>query len=436
MSRRSSRRALLKQTAGLAAGAMLLPYRRVWGSSTQSVNDAVAVAVVGIGGQGQWNVERLLEAGANIVALCDVDERMAGESRSSCPNAPFYHDFRRMLDKQHKDIDAVLVATPDHTHAIASMAAMKLGKHVYCEKPLTHSVYECRQMMRQARERKLVTQMGTQIHAGDNYRRVVELVQSGAIGSVCEVHVWCPTSWSGGGDRPKETPPVPSELDWDLWLGPAPRRPYHPAYLPAKWRGWWDFGGGGHADMACHYMDLAHWALDLRRPTAIEAEGPPLHDESAPPWLVVRYEYPARGDKPPVKLTWYAGGEKPAILEQRELPGWGRGVLFSGEKGVLMADYQRHQLLPEAQYADFKRPEPFIPDSIGHHKEWLEACKTGGPTTCNFEYAGALTETVLLGNVAYRSGSRIEWDAQRMRVTSAPQAERFLQREYRAGWSL
>ncbi len=431
----STRRELLRKSAAVAAGAFAMSGRRVWGNSTQPANESLGIAVVGLGGQGSWNLGQLLEAKANIVALCDVDERMAAGSRSRCPNAKFYHDFRRMLDAQDKDIDAVLIATPDHTHAVASVAAMKAGKHVYCEKPLTHSVWECRRVLEVARKTKRVTQMGTQIHAGDNYRRVVELIQSGAIGAVREVHVWCPTSWSGG-DRPKDTPPVPPELKWDLWLGPAPERPYHPEYLPSKWRGWWDFGGGGHADMACHYMDLAHWALDLRLPVAVEAQGPALHAESAPPKLTVGYEYPARGEKPPVKLTWCVGVNRPDNFEEGKMPAWDAGLLFVGDKGVLAADYGQYKLLPEKQFEGFKPPAPSIPSSPGHHKEWMAACKTGSKTTCDFEYSGALAETVLLGNVAYRSGRRIEWDAANMRIPNAPEAEKFLRREYRAGWTL
>jgi predicted dehydrogenase len=420
----------------MAAGAFMISGRRVWGDSTQPANESLGIAVVGIGGQGAWNVEQLIEAKAAIVALCDVDERMAAGSRGKCPKARFYHDFREMLDKQGKDIDAVLIATPDHTHAVATVAAMKAGKHVYCEKPLAHSVWECRQMIETARKTKRVTQMGTQIHAGDNYRRVVELIQSGAIGAVREVHVWCPTVWSGGGDKPKETPPVPPELKWDLWLGPAPEQAYHPEFLPSKWRGWWDFGGGGHADMACHYMDLAHWALDLRLPKAVEATGPAVHAASAPDKLTVTYEYPARGEKPPVKLTWAVGVNHPDNYDESKHPNWGAGLLFIGEKGILAADYGQYKLLPEKDFADFKAPSPFIPNSIGHHKEWIQACKTGSKTLCNFEYSGALAETVLLGNVAYRSGGRIEWDAANMRIPNAPAAEKFLRREYRKGWSL
>jgi predicted dehydrogenase len=265
---------------------------------------------------------------------------------------------------------------------------------------------------------------------------VVEVIQKGAIGPIREVHVWCGKSWAGS-DRPKETPPVPAGLHWDLWLGPAPYRPYHPAYHPASWRGWWDFGGGTLSDMACHYMDLPFWTLDLRYPLTIEAEGPPVHPESAPTWLIVRYEFPARQDKPPVKLTWYHGGKRPAYFnEEGKMPKWGDGVLFVGAKGMLIADYTKYVLLPEKDFVGFTPPTPYIPESIGHHKEWIEACKTGGPTTCNFDYSGALTETVLLGNVAYRSGKKIEWDAKNLTIANASEAMKFIQRPYRQGWDL
>jgi predicted dehydrogenase len=430
---RTSRRQFLKYSSLGAAG--LLSGRRVWGNSTQPANEKLGIAVIGIGGQGAWNLGQLAQCNQAIVALCDVDERRAGDVGSQYPQAKFYPDFRRMLDEQHKDIDAVLIATPDHTHAVATMAAMKAGKHVYCEKPLTHEVWETRQLINQAKASKLVTQMGTQIHAGDNYRRTVELVQSGAVGAIREVHVWCPTVCSGG-KRPEDTPAVPEGLHWDLWLGPAPERPYHPAYAPGNWRGWWDFGGGGHGDMACHYMDLAHWALDLRHPLTVEAKGPPVEDECTPRQLTVHYEYPARGERPPVKLTWCVGVNRPDNFEEGKIPGWDSGVLFVGEKGSLIADYGQHKLLPEKDFADFQRPAPFIPNSIGHHHEWIKACKEGGTTTCNFEYSGALTETVLLGNVSYRSGRKLRWDPLRMRISNAPEAERWLRREYRKGWSL
>jgi hypothetical protein len=279
----------------------------------------------------------------------------------------------------------------------------------------------------------LVTQLGTQVHAEPNYRRVVELVQSGAIGPVEEVHVWA----SGAGKWPKGPTEPPAYLHYDLWLGPVPERPYNAEYLPLNWRYWWAFGGGTLADFGCHFMDLPHWALDLRYASSCEpVDCPPVDQEVPPKWLIVRYQYPARGDKPPVKLTWYHGGKRPDLLPAEHAAKWKSGVLFVGKKGMILSDYGKHVLLPEKDFEGFVRPEPFIKDSIGHHLEWIEACKTGAPTTCNFDYSGALTETVLLGNVAYRVGKKLEWDAKKLRATNCPEADRFIQHQYRKGWKL
>jgi predicted dehydrogenase len=425
-----TRRQFLQQSA-LAGAGLWMTIGRVFPQG-QSPNEKLNIAAIGVGGRGAADVHGV--AGENIVALCDADENIAVKARERFPQARFYTDFRRILDE--KNLDAIVIGTPDHTHAPAAMMALRAGKHVYCEKPLTHSVYEARKLAEMAAKMKRVTQMGIQIHAESNYRRVVEVIQKGAIGPIREVHVWCGKSWVGS-DRPTDTPPVPAGLHWDLWLGPAPYRPYHPTYHPASWRGWWDFGGGTLSDMACHYMDLPFWALDLRYPLTIEAEGPPVHPESAPAWLIVRYEFPARKDKPPVKLTWYHGNKRPAYFnEEGKLPKWGDGVLFVGAKGMLIAEYSKYVLLPEKDFVGFTPPTPYIPESIGHHKEWIEACKTGGPTTCNFDYSGALTETVLLGNVAYRSGKKIEWDAKSLTIANASEAMKFIRRPYRQGWDL
>ena len=426
-----TRRRFLQATAAVSA-TTFWSGRLSAGEKKISANERLHVGIIGVAGQGQYDTNEVVKAGAAIVALCDVDEKRAGKARQRFAEAKFYTDFRRLLDQ--KGVDAVVIATPDHTHAVATMAALKAGLHVYCEKPLTHCVEEARVVAETAATQKRVTQMGTQIHAGRNYRRVVELVQSGAIGPVREVHVWCAKSW-GGGDRPTETPPIPAGLHYDLWLGPAPYRPYHPDYLPFTWRRWWDFGGGTLADMACHYMDLPFWALKLHHPTKIHAEGPPPHPETAAQWLIVHYDFPARDPLPAVRLTWYDGGKRPAIFAERKLPKWGDGTLFVGEKGMILADYGKHKLLPEKAFAGFTPPKPFIPDSIGHHREWLEACKSGGPTTCNFQYGGALTEAVLLGNVSYRLGKPLTWDAKNLR-TNELDAERYLRHEYREPWTL
>ena len=395
-------------------------------------NEKLNIGIIGTSGRALGNIEGV--EGENIVGVCDIDDRLLETARSRFPRAQAFEDFRKLIEMG--GLDAVVISTADHTHAPAAAMALRLGKHVYCEKPLAHSVHEARTLAGLAREAKVATQMGTQIHATDNYRRVVEAIRGGSIGKVGEVHVWCTgKSWSGG-KRPTETPAVPSYLKWDLWLGPAPERPYHPTYLPANWRRWWDFGNGTLGDMACHVMDLPFWALGLRHPTTIEALGPPVDPETAPTGLEVKYRFPAVGDRPPVTLSWYDGDRKPAILAEHNLPKWGLGVLFVGDKGMLQADYGRLRLFPEADFKDYHAPEPTIPRSIGHHAEWIAACKDGRPTTCNFDDSGALTESVLLGNVAYRSGKAIEWDGPNLKATNCPEAEAFLRRDYRKGWTL
>jgi predicted dehydrogenase len=415
--------------AGTAAASGLRPD---WArGQTRSPNEKLNIAIVGTANRAQANIDGV--QGENIVALCDIDEIYLGRASERFPRAKTYHDFRKLLEQ--RDIDAVVVSTADHVHAPASIMAMRLGKHVYCEKPLAHTVHEARLAAETAAKAKVATQMGTQIHATDNYRRVVELVKSGAIGPVRECHVWCGKTWSGG-ERPKETPPVPKRLHWDLWLAGAPERPYHPTYLPANWRRWWDFGSGTLGDMACHYMDLPFWALDLRHPTSVEAEGPAVHPETTPPSMIVRYEFPARGDQPPTKLSWFDGGKQPRILAEAGLPKWDSGVLFVGDKGMLLADYDQRRLYPESSFRDFQAPTPSIPASVGHYNEWITACKTGSPTTCNFGYSGALTESVLLGNVAYRVGQRLTWDGDMTKATNCPAADRLIKKEYRRGWEI
>jgi len=441
VSNRIHRRQFLRRSAAgagasmaLGSGVLLVPS---WARG-QSPNEKLNLAAVGVAGQGGWDLGQCAQHKdlVNVVALCDVDKNNLANAAKTYAKAKTYADFRKMLDETHKQLDAVVVGTPDHTHAPASVMAMKLGKHCYCEKPLTHCVYESRVMAEVAAKNRLATQIGTQIHAGENYRRVVELVQSGAVGPIREVHVWCGASYVGG-DRPKDTPPVPPHLDWDLWLGPAPYRPYHPRYAPFAWRGWADFGTGGLGDFFCHYTDLAFWALKLRYPLSVEAEGPrPPHPDSCPRWLIVRYEYPARGDLPPLKLTWYDGGKRPPLQKEAKLPDWGAAVLFVGEKGMLMGDYGNHVLWPESKFKDFPRPPKSIPPTIGHHREWLVACKTGGPTTCHFGYSGPLTESALLGTVSYRVGEKIQWDAENLKAVNCPKADPYIKRAYRQGWTL
>jgi len=424
-----SRRTFLK-TSLLAGGGFWVATRT--GLATKvAANEKLNLGVLGTINRAAANLNALRDQ--NIVAICDIEDKLLAAAQAKFPRARTYTDFRRMLDR--RDLDAVVVSTPDHTHAVATMAALKSGRPVYCEKPLAHDVFEVRAVTEAARKRKLATQMGTQIHATANYRRVVELIESGAIGPVREVHVWCERVWAGDG-RPAETPPVPAGLHWDLWLGPAPARPYAPGYHPKAWRRWWDFGGGTLGDMGCHYIDLPFWALKLRAPTRIEAEGPPVHAETTPAWLIVRYQFPARGALPAVGLTWYNGGKQPELVMEGKAPAWSSGVLFVGAKGMLQADYTRRVLLPEKDYEGFQPPAPYLADSIGHHQEWIAACNGGAPALCAFDYAGPLAETVLLGNAAFRSGQPLAWDAAACKVTNTRAADAFIRRTYRHGWKL
>ena len=420
----------------LAAGYFVNPAAA---APSKSPGEKLNIAAVGTMNRAGANIGAVAAAGENIVALCDVDANLLGRAAQKYSKARKYRDFRVMLEKEAEKIDAVLVGTPDHTHAPAAAMALRLGKHVYCEKPLAHTVLEARTMAELAKKKNLVTQMGTQIHSGDNYRRVVELVRGGAIGKVRKSHVWVNVSY--GGARLKTGSPAPKHLDWDLWLGPAPKRSYSAGVHPFNWRRFWDYGTGGLGDFGCHYMDLVHWALDLRHPTTITARGPKVDPIATPSWLEVDYHHPRRGDLPAVDLTWQDGGRRPKILSQlRDAGGkplnWGSGQLFIGEQGMILSNYSQHVLLPAKKFAGFDRPKQSIPRSIGHQREWLHAIKSGGTTTCNFDYSGALAEAVLLGNVAYRSGKKIEWDAKNLKVTNAPAAQQFVHTEYRKGWAL
>jgi predicted dehydrogenase len=427
MARRPTRRQFLKGGAAAAAGFAILQRKGL--AHGYPANEALKIGVVGVSGQGAYDLHNV--AHEDVVALCDVDANLLGGAAKEFPKAAQFRDFRKMVEAG--GLDAAVVATPDHVHAPAAALALRAGLHVYCEKPLCHEIFEVRTLTNLAREKKRVTQMGTQIHALDNYRRVVELVQAGAIGEVTEVHVWVGNDYCGG-ERPTEEVAVPANLDWDLWLGPAPQRPYSPAYVPFSWRGWWDFGTGSLGDMACHHMDLPFWALGITHPTVVSADGPPPHKESTPAWMVVSYMM-KKQDGSSVPLTWYHGGKRPHHFADKLLPEWGNGTLFVGKKGMLLSDYDRHVLLPEKDFAGFTPPAPTIAASIGHHKEWTEACKGNGTPLCRFDYSGPLTEAVLLGCVAFRAGKKIGWDPQKM-STGDKEADAFLKREYRPGWKL
>src|SRR5688572_28515720 len=379
----------------------------------QNLNNKLNIAIIGVGGRGGASVSGVRSE--NIVALCDVNAVTLDRVAPGFPQAKRFTDLRRLFDKP-SDFDAVTVSTTEHTHAFATMLALKAGKHVYCEKPLAYNIWETRRIRETAAKLKVATQMGIQIHAGDNYRRVVELVQSGSIGAVREAHVWVDRAWGlqsqEAATRAKdvvfvtarpEAEPVPDGLDWDLWLGPAPARPFNSVYVPGpKWYRWWDFGSGTMSDLGSHWNDLPFWALKLKAPLTVEGTGPKPHKEIAPASMTASYQYGPRGDMPAVRLTWYQGEEKPELLKGGLIPNWNSGVLFVGSKGMLLSDYGKHVLLPEEKFADVQKPPQTILESLGHHKEWIHACKTGAPTTCSFDYSGPLTEANHLGNVAYR----------------------------------
>ena len=451
MSRRTSRRDFLGASAA-AAGALAssrLLAQSVPTSPKVSANDKIDIAFIGVGGKGNENLTRLSAMqGVNVVAICDTDARTLGGAAQKHASAKRYDDYRKLLDDA-RSFDAAVVTVPDNHHAFAAVNAMRLGKHVYCEKPLTHDVYEGRLVRETAAANKVATQMGNSGHAGRGVRGVVEAVQAGVLGNVTEAHAWTNRPiWPQGMPRPAGSDPVPPHLNWDMWLGPAPERPFKGprVYHDFVWRGWWDFGTGALGDMGCHIIDSIFWGCDLGAPTSVEAEfDSPHNDESAPKWSIVRYTFPARNGKPPMKVTWYDGGKLPpaeltdGIVKKNERGqvNMDNGVLIVGDKGRLLSDRQRnYRLLPEKDFADFQPPPKTLPQSPGHYEEWLNACRGGVAAMSNFDYASRLTEMVLLGNVAIRAGKKIEWDAEKMQVANAPEAQRFVKREYRKGWSL
>jgi len=430
-----TRRKFIGAAASVAAFT-IVPRHVIGGTGISAPSEKLNVACIGVGGKG---FDDLMNASTeNIVALCDVDAKRGGAGFEKFPNAKRYSDFRKLLDKEEKNIDAVVVATPDHVHIPVSVMAMRMGKHVYCEKPLGQNIHEIRLATKVAKRYGVVTQMGNGAHTGYNYRSVARMIKDGVIGEVTEAHCWCDQSWPPG-DRPKWEPPVPKYLNWDLWLGPAPYRPYHPTYHPLGWRQWWDFGNGRIGDMGCHMIDLPFTALDLKYPLTVEAESAkPAHEESAPGWLISKWTFGARGDLPPVHLTWSAGnaGKRPPLQKEHNMPDWPEATIFVGSKGMMIADYGRFKLLPEDRFKGVRRPQ--LPRKPSHMQDWIEACKTNDPLRpgTNFGYSGPLTETVLLGAVAFRTGEKIEWDAKNLKVTNCPEANRFTRRSYRKGWTI
>jgi len=438
-----SRRDFMGAAAAVAAFTVV-PRHVLGGAGQTPPSEKLNIAGVGIGGMGQNNIGGC--ASENIVALCDVDFGYAKKVFEKYPNAKTWKDYRKMLDEQ-KDIDAVVVATPDHLHTVVAMAAMQRGKHVYVQKPLTRLVSEARALTEAARKYKVATQMGNQGHSGDGVRTICEWIWDGAIGEVREVHAWTNRPvWPQGIDRPKEEMPVPEGLDWDLFIGPAPMRPYNKIYHPFNWRGWWDFGGGALADMACHVLDPVFSALKLKYPTSVEASCTPVNNETFPSGSIVHFEYPAREGMPVVKIHWYDGGLKPvrpeALEPGRRLEQASSNVLFIGSKGVLRCgEYgDSPRLIPETLMQSYQRPAPTLPRiGMSHEQDWIRACKGGQPACSNFNYSGPFTEMVVMGNLAIRPenvGKRLEWDGENMRVTNDEKANEYVQTHYREGYSL
>jgi len=434
-------------TAGAALAAFVVVPRHVLAASGATPpGEKLNIACIGVAGRGRDDLEAV--SGENIVALCDVDTQRAGDAFRKFPNAKPYQDFRKMFDEMEKSIDAVVVATPDHTHAVALLAAMKRGKHVYSEKPLAHSVYEIRQIAKAAREHRLVTQLGNQGHSSDSIRLFCEWVWAGAIGNVHTIHAGCGMVYSKIDELPrlKEQHPVPPTLDWDLWLGPAQFRPYHPAYVPGAWRGWLPFGTGVIGDWVCHVVDPVFWALDLGAPATVQAQAkgddPVAHADTCPKGTVIKYQFPAKGTRGPVTLYWYDGTERlprPEGLEQgRNVPETGAVVL--GDKGGIT--YGSHgaggvRIFPEEKMRAYQRPAKTLPRVGGHHQDWLDAIRKGKQAGSHFDYGGPLTEIALLGVIAFRMlGRELKWDARGMRFTNCPEANPSLNPPYRKGWTL
>jgi len=457
-----SRRVFLGASA-TATTFIILPSGLLRAAGDSSPNAKLNIAGIGLGGQGTGDIKDCADNGQNIVALCDVDERRTASLSQLYPGARRYKDYRELLDRE-KNLDAVVVATPDHNHAHVSIAAMRAGKHVYCEKPLTRTVFEARRVAQAAREAKVATQMGNQGMTFDGNRLITEWIADGAIGPVREVHVWSdrpthsgklPLWWPQGIERPKDTAAVPESLDWNLWLGPTPLRPYSPAYAPFVWRGWWDFGTGGIGDMGIHNLAPVFSALKLGAPASVEGSSTPVYPDSVTAACVVHYEFPARGDLPPVKLHWYDGGmlpPRPEELEEdeRNLDAED-GIIFVGDKGkILVTGWggRNPMLIPERRNREYRRPAPTLPrnrlvgpqasEDLRHKMEWINACRTGSETRSDFaRFSGPLTEAVLLGSVCIRAGGgRLFWDSEHLKFKNTTKATDYLHYPYRPGWVL
>ncbi|MBN1422399.1 MAG: Gfo/Idh/MocA family oxidoreductase [Planctomycetes bacterium] len=467
MDQRTSRRGFLGRAAGAAAALSFVPRHILGGTGFAAPSERLNLALIGAGGRGKNLVQEAVRfVDAQIIAVADPTEQadyskfyyqgVSGRgpvlklvkneyggrpAAEGWPAPKGYVDFRKMLDEE-KAIDAVMIATPDHAHAVTAIAAMKLGKHVYCEKPLTRTVYECRRVVEVAREAKVATQMGNQGHSGEGIRLVCEWIWSGTIGPVREVHSWSDTGrWAYPLEgRPSEAQPVPKGTDWDMWIGPVPFRPYNIAYAPYNWRGWWQFGTSAIGDMGCHNLDPGFLALKLGYPATVEGSCTGLNGETVPHGSIVRYEFPARGDMPPVKVTWYDGGlrpPRPAELEPgRDLDG--NGIILIGDKGTILCGGWSNgpRLLPESRMKETPPPPRMLPRVSGWMRDWIDAAKGGNPSSSNFDVAGPMVEAILLGNVAVRTGKKLEWDGANLKAKNAPEADRFIRPEYRAGWTI
>jgi len=440
MANELARREFLK-AAGLGSAALLLPRAAMADAPLRQgrpiTGRKLNIACVGCGGKGRSDIDAV--SGENIVALCDVDHGQASGAFKDYSRAKRYRDYRVMLREMDRQIDAVTVSTPDHMHFPIAMMAIQMGKHVFVQKPLAHTVAEARALREAARRHNVVTQMGIQGHCNEAVRLMREWLAADAIGAVREVHYWTDRPiWPQGIPTPDEAQPVPRDLDWNLWLGVARERPYNSAYMPFKWRGWWDFGCGALGDIGCHMFDAGFTALDLGYPTRVEAVSENGTADCAPTWSIVTYQFPERNGRPPVKVVWHDGGKQPPrpaqLDEGRELPK-DNGQLFLGEKGAFLVNdmyCSSVRIIPEARMKEFQRPPKTLPRSPGLYTEWVQACKGEGPTPgANADYAGPLTEMVLLGNLAVRTGQRVEWDAEAMACTNVPEANRFVRKAYR-----
>jgi predicted dehydrogenase len=461
----SSRRQFLVRTSLAATAFSFVPRFVLGGPKYVAPSEKINIAIVGVGGQGRTNVRALLpNADAQIIAVADPSERFSQESfyykgeggrkpvkaeiekhySTKTPNyqCAEYEDFRVMLEREPA-LDAILCATPDHLHAYVSVTAMRSGKHVFCEKPLTHNLAEARAVAKVVKETEAATQMGNIGHSTEGIRETCEWIWDGAIGTVREVHAWVSAHrWNKTlTGRPTDTPSILPGVNWDLWLGPREYRPYHPAYTPVTWRDFWAFGGGALGDFGCHDLDAAFWALDLQQPISIETRPAGLTNvEIAPHGEICYFHFAARGDKPPVKITWYDGGLQPPRPDElppdENLPG--RGVLFVGDKGLLLCGGAggKPRLLPDSKMDSYQRPAKILPRSKGHHRDWLDAIKGGPAASSNFEYGARLTELTLLGILSCRTGKKIYWDAENLKAKNLPEADAIIHEHYRAGWEV